>query len=212
MSVSTEVIKKNLDRCYLAYYSNDSHQDKLDRYAWFFEELQDLDARVIDKAFKAWLADKDNKKFPRPCDIRNTVFAGGDNPAKGENGDFEPYKRAFIYASFRLSGEEPENFERIDREIERFSSYLANNRVIEFKAPDGRMLKRYLILTEYEEISNLRTAAGTGRLRPFADVKYGEEIIEPDSDKIRGILETAGEVIRINEKDLYDENEYNPEF
>jgi hypothetical protein len=74
------------------------------------------------------------------------------------------------------------------------------------------MLKRYLKQAEYEEISNLRAAAGTGRLRSFADVKYVEEIIEPDSDKIRGILKNAGEVIKIDEKDLYDENEYNPEF
>jgi hypothetical protein len=82
----------------------------------------------------------------------------GDNPVKGEKGDLEPYKKGFVYVTFRHSGEEPEDFDRIDREIRSFSSYLANNRVIEFKAPDGRYLKRYLTQSEYEEISNLRAA------------------------------------------------------
>ncbi len=108
---------------------------------------------------------------------------GGDQPVKADRSDFEPYKRAFVYTSFRLSGEEPENQERIKWELDRYSSFLANNRLIDCKTPDSHIFKRHLTRSEYEEISSLRMSAGTGKLRPFTEVKYHDEEFELDSER-----------------------------
>lgn len=81
MSDVYEVITKGLDKCYLSYYSNDTKSAKVERYAWFFTELRDLDPKRVEYGFKAWLGNKENRKFPRPCDIRSLSLS---NPIAGQ--------------------------------------------------------------------------------------------------------------------------------
>ena len=134
----------------------------------------------------------------------------GDLPEKADRSDFEPYKRAFVYASFRLSGEEPENQERINGELDRFSSFLANSRLIDFNTRDGHIFKRHLTRSEYEEISGLRLSAGTGKLRPYAEVKYQDEEFESDTERTAEAVKPIAE--SMNARFWYDEPAYEPEL
>jgi hypothetical protein len=130
----------------------------------------------------------------------------GDNPVKGEKGDLEPYKKGFVYVTFRLSGEEPENQERINGELDRYSHFLANSRLIDCKALNGHIFKRYLTRSEYEEISGLRLSAGTGKLRPYAEVKYIDEESEPDTERTAEAVKPVMESMKT--KFWYDEPAY----
>lgn len=97
---------------------------------------------------------------------------GINKPDRAEYSDFAAYKKAWVYITFVLSGEEPPNKERISVEVDNFSQSLANERLIDYKGPDGRECKRHLTRAEYEEIARERQAAGTGQLLLYNEVKY----------------------------------------
>lgn len=132
----------------------------------------------------------------------------------GTYNEFKPYLRSFCQINIDD-----------DYAMERFSSYLANDPIIEYRTGDDRIIKRHLKRSEYDTVSNTRLANGKNGLLPYSMVKFQQGWEETETNPGAAIeLFLSGKMVRNVTEDkqiqyqsksdarYFDRNGYEPNF
>lgn len=143
-------------------------------------------------------------------------YFGSQNSSTENSGnysEFKPYLKALTGVILDT-----------DFDIKRFSSYLANTQIVEYKTGDDRSVTRYLKRSEYDQVSSIRVANGNRPLLSYKNVKF--EIGWEDQAIEDNIIDriTSGKVLKnVNDDNNikyqsrqdarnFDRNGYTPDF